>query len=829
MTKLCKKLIMTGLVALCVAAFMCLFVGCSNVKPEDNAVAYSVTVQTDDTTPASGVRVQIRKGGATFESKNTDENGKAEFELAPDSYDVALSSLPARYSVPEGASLSLTAESRDLTVTLVKNFAYTVKLVDTNGDPYYAEGVTVGVCTFEGNCLQPVLLEENGVATIEVDKGNYHVKVNDLPANAIIECDADGYYTGKNFSAEDTEMTITVYTINSVTAATPMTDAEKTAFAQGMYYTLDSKLTAYHFEENLAAEATAYYSITPEFDGDYRILYKNGNASNFIFNGTAFTLSNNQGNAMFAFPHTEAGKTYYFNVRNTNKTPLKLEFVIESPAASYTEIKLVGEVEVTIAKEGACAVIEYAPAIGAAFKVTGPSDFNTSIQQSESAYSEVTHETFVKDAVCTARFTEDLKGRSLYFSVAVDGVTQYPVTFTVKVEKTADLKNTTNVKRATATLSQYGEQEGTLTDVPVDGTATVVYNATDKFYHLNSEDGPVVVVFLTKSLANGRFSTFDGSSLVYIDKADGGRYSLILDTTSDKTSLTYGNTYDDYRIMLRGFADYNYKPNSSGGYDAEIPTNITEEHYYAKYVNNDGVYPLTEELKVFLQAMAAAYPNNVPESAAEGSEWLFACKYYAEEIKPPVIADVIVGEYVFESMGGSQKLTVNADGTYKMFDGFGTVGGTWVKTAENVYAFTEVIEGWDPLTYAVKRDAETGALAFYNTENDPDMEFPEYEYEVPAPDPVIGEYIFESRAGSQKLTVNADGTYEIFDGFGTIGGTWEKTAENVYAFTEVIEGWDPLTYAVKRDAETGALAFYNTENDPDMEFPEYEFDVNTKA
>lgn len=620
MTKLLKRLVVPSLIAFCFAVCACLFGACVNGgKPEDNAVKYTVTVQFDETMPAGGVDVQLSKGSAKFPKKTTDANGKAEFELAPDGYEVALSNLPEHYGVPEDASLSLTAETRDLTVTLAKKFAYIVKLVNPDGTAYYADGVTVGVCTIlasggTGNCLTPVALERGGVATIEdVDKGDYHVKVEGLPANAKIECDADGYYTGKNFSATETEMEIKVYTVTPVTEATPMTDAEK---------------TAYRFKVNLAKDAIAYYSITPEFDGEYLIYRKSGEASNYLFN-EEFTLTADGLGLFSVLPYMQAGKTYFLNVYNDGDAAADFEFVIEAPAASYTVTDKTGEVEVTVTKQGAKATIRFKPAAGAAYKVTGPADIDTSIIVGSP------HEAFAKNAVCTARFTEDMVGSELYFSVAVSDETQFPVSFKVKIEKTADLVNTTAVKRVTETLTKFEEQEGTLTEVPVDGTAVLVYNDTDKFYHLGTADGPVVVVMLTGSLGERSFAYDEEATLAYIDKADRfGMYKLVYDVTVDKTSLTAGNAYDDYRVMLRGFADYNLVP-SQLGYDYEIPENIAEEHYYVKYVNKDGVYPLTKELEAFLKGFAAENAGCMPNDAADGSEWLFACYYYETQVPPP--------------------------------------------------------------------------------------------------------------------------------------------------------------------------------------------------
>ncbi len=842
------------LLCMLIIAAVCagLFAACDTDKPNDDnkdnptggeATSYTVLVEDDTHEPVKDVAVYMSKGGTRYDAVRTGDDGKATIELAPDTYTVSLvaSTIPDGYHAPE--SVQVTAENTSVTVTLVKDFRYVVNLVDEEGNPFYQEKVTIAICQLEGSsCLTPSLLGTDGKWTYTgAEPGDYKVMIT-LPSNLIGKYAFEGYsatghyYTGDHFSATKTEMTITIYKVNAVTDATPLTDEEKAAFVQDTFITFDDKSTVYSFEENLAANKTVYYSITPSFDSEYSIYYKSGSAANCIFNGTDYNLGNNQGTAMYAIPAMEAGKTYFFNVRNNNTEAAKIQFAIEAPSASHTKIKLTGEVDVTIAKEGATAVIEYTPAIGASFKLTGPSDLNTSIVLMVSEYAKANHVTFQKSAECTARFTEDMIGRSMYFSIAVNGAEKYPAAFKVKVEKTTDLKNITTVKHAEEKLSQFSAQEGTLTEVPVDGTVELVYNDTDKAYHLNSVDGPVVVVLLTSPIAEARFFTYDGgASLAYIDKADRGSYPLILDSTVDKTSLTKGNTYDDYRTMLRGFGDYDQKPNNMGGFDLQNPTNITEGHYYVKYVNADGVYPLTKELETFLKAMAKAYPNCMPLAAAKDSEWLFACYYYATEPTPPVEEDVIVGNYVNDEFN----LTVSADGKYIITEE-SKIGpseyesGTWVKNSENNYTFTYI--SFETGTYTVTRD-ENGTLTFVEDLEDP-AEKPSYIFEAangdepdePEVDVIVGEYTNEE---NHTLTVSADGQYSITKedktGISEIeSGFWIQNNENDYTFTYVM-GDMTGTFTVTR-GDNGTLTFVEDLEEP-VENPEpfYVFEVKEQA
>lgn len=61
---------------------------------------------------------------------------------------------------------------------------------------------------------------------------------------------------------------------------------------------------------------------------------------------------------------------------------------------------------------------------------------------------------------------------------------------------------------------------------------------------------------------------------------------------------------------------------------------------YADYANSDGLCPVTEELKEFLQKFSVSqryfndgngwieYNSTSPIDAAEADQWLFACAYY---------------------------------------------------------------------------------------------------------------------------------------------------------------------------------------------------------
>ena len=156
----------------------------------------------------------------------------------------------------------------------------------------------------------------------------------------------------------------------------------------------------------------------------------------------------------------------------------------------------------------------------------------------------------------------------------------------------------TNVK-VSERLSKFQDMDLTLKDFDLLEKENLVYSQSDRFYHLNSNDGPVVVAHIESA------NPYVFLSLSHIQ--DGGNKTLLLSN---------------------GTLDY---------------SNFVSE--YAKYCNSDGVYPLTEEFKTFLILLSESqgyfdengwilsylnsdecYGNDyvMPEDAI----YLFDCGYY---------------------------------------------------------------------------------------------------------------------------------------------------------------------------------------------------------
>ena len=716
MTKTCKKVLTSVFLALLLVVSLVGIVAC-NKNPK--TVAYSVTVQTDATTPASGVEVSISKGGATYEAKTTGADGKVTFDLVPDYYDVELDNLPAHYLVPDSVSLSLTADDRDLVVTLEKAFTYTVHLVDTNGDPYYAEGVTVGICTMTGNCLEPVPLSANGTAVIDVKSaGDYKVRINGLPADVTYDQD-DHYYTGEYFSATLTEMTITikpnsVSEINVDFSGAPMTKAEKAAYAESNLYFANyaDKYDAYKVSKEIGAGATVKFNVTATLAGTYYYFY-DYDVEAIEYSETTFNSAYFSGTYDY-----KAGQLHVITAENTSNAAATAELVIVVPCASYvTATAVSSNIPLTQGKAGTNAVVAFTPEATGVYTLTVLGD----VSAVATAY-DMNPDPFIADedlpadsdykTGATASFLVNAPylGRTVYFAITLKA-NSYPANFSVKIEKTADSIDNETTKQVSETLTQQSVPEGKeLFGIPMtDGTAGSLTFSNGKYYY----NDKLVYVKLTSALEANRFSM--GLSLAYMDI--GGIFSP--DYVFTETTDT-GSNIVDYRLFIRGFKDYEYQE-GMGSAGAKIPSVLEEENCYANFVNEDGAYPLTQELKEFLEKFYAAnevmFFFQLPFEAMDSdSAWLFPCYYYDEEI----VADDIVGEYKLLSyvyQGDSHKvgdeiqvwddelqtmvpayvtaddfkLVIDKSGTftiYKLYEEYDSeMTGTWTKSADGTYSF----------------------------------------------------------------------------------------------------------------------------------------------
>ncbi|MDE6200581.1 MAG: hypothetical protein K2M47_01700 [Clostridiales bacterium] len=870
MTKLRNKIVLV-LLALCLVACMGITVACGggndDKKPDNKPVTYTVTVKMDDT-PVKGVTVTVEKGGIAYAPKTTDENGKVEFSLVKaDDYTVKLDNLPENYEVPADTALTFSAD-RNLTVNLAEKFAYKVKLVNPDGSPFTVAGVTVGICTLSGNCLEAVELDATGLARIEAEKGDYHIKIYDLPVNYAYECDDDGYSmyksdegtyiregddnTYNSLSATKTEQTITIYPVNVLDFETmeAMTEEERAEYND--WSRIIGGVDAYKVQVEIPAGETAYYAFTAECTGTYK-LYAVGYQS-VLYSYTInprFLLGETVAEGSGIFDEYEQpiemakGKQCYINITNkTTTTKLEIEFILATPSASVATVTGAGTVNLTLYKEDATAIIALSPTVGAAFKATVQGDAVAAIDyigydvtvSADQAYWAFDDDSYGVGKYTEFKFTEDQVGSTIYLAVCAKA-DNYPVTVSVKIEKTADVKNTTNTITTEETLAEYDRPENKeLVPVPLTGEIELTKDEETGYYYY---DGKIVMVMLTGDLSLDRFSA--GGALIYMDLTTDGRVNpYIVDVTDweDEMDLTKGKTYDDYRELLRGFKDYKY--NDRNVASIPNPDDILVENYYAKYVNEDGAYPLTDELMEILKIIAEdqLVSGMLPMNADYENLWLFACYYYDDYLEP----DAIAGEYKFvkyvqydewdgseyvtkvgdERRGWDQesqsvivsawteddyKLVVNKRGSYTIYqknnDGYEAAyggEGTWSKTGENysfilpewVPVYDEedmwLITSYEDLVYNVVFDANNGRLSLISDQF-------VWIFQKGGTAELVG--ILEDENKSVMLEIYDNDTFKLYEGYTYVAsGTYVPNADGsqiAIAVTDKISAYSTVT------------------------------------
>lgn len=180
---------------------------------------------------------------------------------------------------------------------------------------------------------------------------------------------------------------------------------------------------------------------------------------------------------------------------------------------------------------------------------------------------------------------------------------------TIKVEW---LEDSRDIIRKTVTEVIDGKAEtfsfegitGELVDMPVNGYYELVLDA-DGYYHIGKVDGPYLMVQLNK--ANSRV----GEQAITVLGSDEGakrKYTITVVTDEGYTITKY-----DFENVLMGYVDDNKKTVKG----------------YKSYANSDGVFPVNEQLKRYLEGASGSFAQQ--KTAASGWAWLLACMYYEPE------------------------------------------------------------------------------------------------------------------------------------------------------------------------------------------------------
>ena len=322
---------------------------------------------------------------------------------------------------------------------------------------------------------------------------------------------------------------------------------------------------------------------------------------------------------------TDKNVVYYHDEVKVTASKKEIEVMISNGLSETPEVLYVGGNEVDAFFVGAgCTNVElaegkrsyflFAPTQAGFYEFYVEADSNTEIgYYGAPHFVQENTAAEVKDGKFTMNITESMIGTgNTGTTVLVIGVDSDAKTNAVLcINRTGDPQKTLEdlpwtVYETTAELSQFEMPAGkTLVDFDIFSTTEykLVLNKEDGFYHLNSENGPLVVVYLTEDPTEPFvpcfFNILDRSGVTkYVEDANG---EII-------EKITYGNCLYEY-------FDY-----------------VDEE---------TGVYPLTEDLKTIIQERGnyvgwwdSSSPNFIfkdGENAIPGlnveNAWLFMCAY----------------------------------------------------------------------------------------------------------------------------------------------------------------------------------------------------------
>lgn len=260
-------------------------------------------------------------------------------------------------------------------------------------------------------------------------------------------------------------------------------------------------------------------------------------------------------------------------------------------------------------------------------------------------------------------------GQRFIFAVKATSKVGYPVNvdFAVKLDGGfSDDRERAKIMIPEAELERIDAPAGAKLVYPEVEVGTNKYLFKGSMYALNELDGYYHKI-------NEATGEADGELLFAYVSAALTRYGLDTPITTmeyaGNKALTVSSGTENYKYFIEGMGIHGYfcvaepvsgvycpcrsKADHPGFCVEGCPSchrecrNVTQEQYdamlkggYADYANSDGLCPVTEELKEFLQKFSVSqryfndgngwieYNSTSPIDAAEADQWLFACAYY---------------------------------------------------------------------------------------------------------------------------------------------------------------------------------------------------------
>ena len=265
---------------------------------EEKEITYTIHVQDHDGLPVVGAIVTV---GSSFVV--TDENGNAVFTLPAGSY-VATVVPPQGYIAKEDKYAF--GVRPDVTIVIENGqsstmIPYTVTVVDGRGKPFTE--VVVRFYSADGSTDTMVVASAEGVATATLVKGNYSVELIFQKSNMRYE------KVGLELTGETTAITIEV--APCISGSTGQVKPTTSSSTYDAYYVQVGSVYVEVQPLNLT-----YFLFKPTQTGTYKIYTNKAGAAIENWQTTAQTTPNTSGveNNVFTLEVTELGKTYVIGI-----------------------------------------------------------------------------------------------------------------------------------------------------------------------------------------------------------------------------------------------------------------------------------------------------------------------------------------------------------------------------------------------------------------------------------------------------------------------------------------------------------------------------------
>lgn len=270
---------------------------------------------------------------------------------------------------------------------------------------------------------------------------------------------------------------------------------------------------------------------------------------------------------------------------------------------------------------------------------TAPTDENI-LHETYNKYGSGSYEDWVKSYKATfsggnyvdVEITTDNSRAALSFAFIADS----NCNVTISVERTADAAVWTNEEKTVdmpAGASREIDQVGTVKDVPLDSE---IVKGADGYYHIGTDNGPIVYVQLTKA------TRVDSDSMKFLAAYPIENPSA--DPNAPSQSLT--GTIFSYTTD-----EFNEETNSGVHIHTDYSPVVLG---YSNLVNSDGLYRVNDLLLEVLKR----YCTRLPNYSNYKNYWVAACSYYG-----PVADGTQNAPYEVELSDGKFTGTLNSSGT----------------------------------------------------------------------------------------------------------------------------------------------------------------------